>query len=334
MLRSSLRLIVLGCLLAGIVLPGFVWAQQQVTGLTVTPAVIKTAVSRETPSQQTKLTIRNNYEVPVRLSAELKDIDETTPQLLPGDDLEPDLREVLVLSETDLTIPPRTDAQITLQATYNDSLKPGGHYAAIVLTEQSPTGASLSLRSAVSVTVFLTNQEGVKEEFELRNFSAPSSLFSLPEQATVELVNTGNVHSVPRGVVRVERQNGGVLAKGVLNTGSQPVLPGRSFNATIPLGDIANSFWPQKIRTVLEFHGDTSTQITEASKVSWYIPPGFIGLIVLTAGILVLFFRFGLIWVVKTIRSIKPKLGRKKRAARPIQPVQIQDVVKVNKKQR
>jgi len=312
-----------------LLLPGLVSAQQ-ITGITVTPGVIKAYVSREEPVTATDITIRNNYSVPVRLSAELKGIDETTAQLIPAGDLDPDLSSVLALSETDITIPPLTDKHITLQSSFNDGLKPGGHYATVVLTEQSSSGAALSVRSAVSITVYLTNREGVKENFDLEKFEARNTLLSLPKEATVTLKNSGNVHSVPRGVIRVENTRGAVLAQGVLNAGSAPVLPGKEFSTVVRLNTVKKAFWPQKARIVLQFHGESSDQLSEATRDFWYIPQGFIAVIVLLATGTFVIVRFGMKPLKHGAKSLKRKATDRKRRQKPKQQVPIHDVMRVD----
>lgn len=86
--------------------------QQLKTGITVTPGVISAKVSRESPTNQTVVTIRNNYDSPVVLTAQLRAIDQSTTQLLPGDELDSSLTKVFNLSETQFTIAPEVTTNL------------------------------------------------------------------------------------------------------------------------------------------------------------------------------------------------------------------------------
>lgn len=331
MSRIRSLLFILAFLAVVIQLPAPVIAQQAPGGITVTPGVIKTKVSKELPIQQTTVMIRNNYTVPVRLAAELKGIDDSSARIIPGGDLEAALQSSLTLSETDILIPPLSDAQITVQATYADSLRPGGHYATLVLSEQSASKNMLTVRSAVSITIFLTNQEGVSEQFTLNEFSTNATLFALPKTAKVSLKNDGNVHSVPRGVVKLESSGKQILAQGILNAGSSPVLPGKSFENTVALQGMKSTLWPQKITVVLQFHGETSSQASEATKTIWYVPPAFLAI----AAVFLLFLgivfksRKRLLHEFKALRkSFLSSRSSKKRAQ---EPKQIHDIIQVPK---
>lgn len=325
------KLLVLSFVLASVftLCSSEVFAQQQ-AGITVTPGVIKTSVSGERTSQLTDVTVRNNYEIPVRLTAELRNVDETSARLVPSGELSGELRDVLRLSDTDIVIPARSDKRISVQASFTAALKPGGHYAALMLSEQSVSSASLSLRSAVSVAIYLTNETGVSEKFDLQSFDSSSTVFSLPKNVTVSLKNSGNVHSIPRGVATVIGTNGKIISKGVINVGSNPVLPGKEFEANVALSHISRPFWPQRINISLEYHGDQSSQITEASRKVLYIPPIFIFCLLALLGAVVLLGKYVYPLAASKIRKLHVKSISKKRKKARQQPIHIQDIVKID----
>lgn len=328
--RSVLIWLATASVLTTLAFTSYAAAQTQ-SGLTVSPGVIKTAVSKDDPVQQTVVTIRNNYQVPVRLSAELKGIDETGTRLLPGGDLDAAVANTLSVSETDFTIPALSDKRITVQSTYSDKLSPGGHYATLVIAQQSAANGTLSLRSGVSVTIFMTNREGVLESFQLQEFTAPSNIFKLPHEAKITLRNNGNVHSVPRGVVRVEQGNGVVIAQDILNSSSAPVLPDKSFTGTVSLQPLRSSLWPQKIRTILQFRGESSSQVREAIKTSWFIPPGFIALVVILALGILTIWKFRRSIHISRIVSLRRYFKRRPTSLALGTPHHIHDVVRVDK---
>lgn len=297
---SKLFVLTLPLLLVGLYIPGVSAQQQVATGLTVSPGVIYTAVSKDEPTTQTVVTIRNNYSDAVNLTAELRGIDDASTKLLPADALPQDLSGVFNLSETLFTVPPLSDYRLTVQSKLIDGLGPGGHYASLLLSQSPGTGGGLSLNSAVSVTIFLTNKEGVKESLHLAHYHAPTSLFAISNKVMYTLENDGNVHTTPRGVVTIETTKGKVLAQGVLNSGSHVVFPGKTMAGETPLTQVATSWWPQRLVTKLQFRADNSSQITEVSSNHWYIPLRFIGLLALFAGLI-----WGLRHVVRRLRRVK-----------------------------
>lgn len=265
-------------------------ADSSVSGITVTPGIVHTSVSKDAPDAQTVITIRNNYQTDVRVSAEMRGIDDASTKLLPTDSMPHDLDGVFNLSETLFTIPPLSDYKLTLQSRLIDQLTPGGHYASLLISQADDGAGNLSVRSAVSVTVFLTNKEGVKESLSLTKYNPPSSLFTLLGTVSYTLKNTGNVHTTPRGIVIVEGARGKILAQAVLNAGSNVVFPDKEFSSETKLVAVDKAWWPQKITTKLQFRSEGTTQVTEASSTRIYIPPRFVVLITVgIVGLLVLF---------------------------------------------
>lgn len=291
---SKLRILLLVLATSGICLLGpRVSAQEQqqpVTGLTVTPGIVYTSVSNSTQATQTVITVRNNYATPVNLTAELRGVDETSTRLLPTDSLPKELNNVFAVSETQFTIAPLSDYKITLQSQLTDNLGPGGHYASLLISQAPDANNNISLKSAVSVTVFLTNQEGAEESLKLENLQIPASLFTIGNKVIYSLQNNGNIHTTPRGVVTIEGKGGKLLAQGVINTGSNIVLPGRTLSSETKLAQVSDTWWPQRVTTRIQFRANNSAKITEASSSHFYIPPIFLGLIAGAVGLAILIF--------------------------------------------
>lgn len=279
-------------------------------GLTVSPGVVYAKVSKEVPTAQTVVTIRNNYDTAVSLAAELRDIDQTSTQLLPGGVLSPELSKSLSLSETQIVIASRTDYKLRIQTSHTDQLAPGGHYAALLLTQIGGAGANLSVQSAVSVMVFLTNTDGVKESLALDDFSAPSSVFKVADSVNVTLKNDGNVHTVPRGFVRVEKRDGTVLAEGVLNVGSNVTLPGNSYTTNLKLTKVTSTWLPERVTTQLQFRPDGSSQATVAVSTEWFVPPRFVALALLFITAVGFFVWLLLPRIVKAIKIRRTKTAK------------------------
>lgn len=187
-------------------------------------------------------------------------------------------------------------------------MSPGGHYATLILTQNGGTGANLSVQSAVSVVVFLTNTDGVKESLSLSEFTAPSSVFKVAGGAKITLKNDGNVHTVPRGFVRVQKSDGTVLSEGVLNVASNLVLPGNTYSSDLQLTAVSKSWLPERVTTQLQYRPDGSSQATVAVSTSWYVPPRFVMALLAT---LVICGIIAWIFVPKLTRQRKGRRGNK-----------------------
>jgi len=244
-------------------------------GLTVSPGFVDLKLSEAQPQAQASITLTNTYTVPLRLSAELQAIDEAGGRLLPSGTLDGALTEVLAMSETDITIPAHGAHTITLAANQQDSLSPGGHYAILLLTQQSANGTQIGLKGAASVTVFLTQATGEHQDLHLDSLRYDRTIFRLPRHARIVLNNTGNTHTVPR-VVAALRHGDTLLAKGIANQSSQVLLPGKTLDAAIELDSLSGRWLPGRVRLGVTYRGDTGPEERQVLETFWYVPPVFV----------------------------------------------------------
>lgn len=268
------------CLLLSI--PGKTRAATQATkgSISVSPGIVNLVLP---PGQQTttsSITLTNNYNTPVRLSAEWQSIDEATGRLIPSGPLSPMLAQSLRISETDIVIPPSGSKQVSVTVQNNPRLAPGGHYAVLLFTVVSNEKQKLGLQSALSVTVFVVKRDGIKTSITLDSVKADHTLFALPTQVEATIINTGNVHVVPRAAVTIERGNH-VVAKAVINETSSPLLPGKKAVYTARMVKLQNIYLPSRLKLHTVYRVDQSGEIQEHTSSFWYIPPflPFFGLV-------------------------------------------------------
>lgn len=247
--------------------------------ITVSPAIINLVLPSGQQDASTSLTVTNNYNKTVRLSAEWQSIDEVTGRLIPSGPLNPVLADSLRISETDLSIAPQSSKIITVAVHNTPALAPGGHYAILLFTVVSEGKEKLGLQSALSVTAFIVKRDGAKTEISLNNLSAPHNLFSLPRKGTITLTNTGNVHVTPHAAVTVEHK-GEVIAKAIVNEASSPLLPGKKAVYKISFVKLKNMYWPAKLELRTVYRVDQSSEIHEQLTHFLYIPPFWAFLII------------------------------------------------------
>lgn len=300
------RLLVLALIiLLGI--PASAKAAEPTPGLVASPAQIKLETSNKQPQKVTQVTVTNNYSSDVRLTAELYDVDENSSSLLPTKPLTTQLAESLRLSETDFTISPKSSKILTITATNTPSLSPGGHYASLVITQRSSDNQQLSLLSAININIFVIKQDGARSSVMLDRLQASNWLFHITDTAKLAFSNDGNVRNTPHASVLVTKQDGTIVAKGIANSGSQPLSPGKTVTDDIQLTHISGVNRPQKLLFTVSYRADTQDPITKTYSF-WYIPPIYLLLIPSIIILLLIIIR-----VKKYKKPIAPKVTKKSR---------------------
>lgn len=137
----------------------------------------------------------------------------------------------LSLPTDKITLQPKVTTEIHAQIVNLPSFTPGGHYGAINLS-LNESGDPVNYKNSVSIhpiasaLLFVTKSGGEKYDIHLDNVKTNGSFFRLPSSASLRFYNPGNVHVIPRGIVKVTEMGSGRLIKdGVINQDSQLVLP-------------------------------------------------------------------------------------------------------------
>lgn len=273
--------------------------------VTTSPAELNFEISERQPKQVKQVTITNNYAFPVTMNAELRSIDENSGLLLPAGPLSGDISKAIQLSETLFRIPPKSNKVLTINATNVASLGPGGHYISLVLSQLPGDGQQVSLRSAASINIFFIKTDGARQSVKLDKLELSNWLFNIAAKGHVTLTNDGNMRITPRGAIFIQKGNGDVVAKGIINTGSQPLMPGKSFGNTVQLTTLERIWLPQKLYVNITYRPD-DLDASVVSKSFWYIPPFY--LLIATALTVALFITY------KLLRKKRAKKNPKKSA--------------------
>lgn len=249
-------------------------ASSQAVGnsITISPAQLDIELGVNDTERQANFTIGNSYNVPVILNIELKGIDQQSGRIIPSDDVDQGLISSVRLSQTELTIPEQSTATISLVVTNPSSLSPGGHYGTIVFTQRKSGDKEVSLTQAISAGLFVVKRGGQLREVDNTLFKTRTLPYQIPSSAQITIKNVGNVHVIPRASILVYTKNGSLVAKGVANTDSRRVLPGRAYEEKISLSQVKRLWWPQKLRVVLEYRADNIEEAKHIEKSILYIP--------------------------------------------------------------
>jgi hypothetical protein len=253
---------------------------QQPNQLTVTPAFINVELSDANVQQKTQIAITNTYASNIELTASLKGIDEIGGKLVPAGDIEPELNQAIKLSQTELTAVTKETTILEVSVLNLPSLSTGGHYASLVLSQKPKNGQQSAYTSQISISIFIVKIGGERRSVDAGITASNQNIFRPPSQLTVVFKNTGNTHITPRASVLVTTTTGQLVAKGVANTASQPLLPGKSISSAISLKKTRFLWMPQKLKQTISFRVDGSDAVKNQQKNFWYIPPVFLMLLV------------------------------------------------------
>ncbi|HZL08244.1 MAG TPA: hypothetical protein VFC50_03560 [Candidatus Dormibacteraeota bacterium] len=152
----------------------------------------------------------------------------------------------LRLGVNDLSLAPGKTATVTATIINDVSLQPGGHYAAIIASvkNQNPAAKNqIDIKQELSALILATKTGGDKYDLHLNNLQYDSSWWSLPGEVSLRFYNPGNVHVVPRGLVKLIAPNGQVVSQGVINDASTFVLPQTYRQIQVDLKSVGHSGW-------------------------------------------------------------------------------------------
>lgn len=186
------------------------------------------------------------------------------------------------LDKTEVSLAPGQTTDITIRIENQDSLSPGGHYGAVVLTSlQVEQGSSDSIAAvpAASSLVLLKKTGGEVLDLQIDSINTNKSLIRLPSSQQIKFYNAGNTHLVPRGTVELTGPFGGVISRGVLNESSAYILPETHRIYNVPLSGYSQPWLPGRytLTTNWRYDGEETFQTTVSHQ--WYI--GRLGLLVI-----------------------------------------------------
>jgi hypothetical protein len=111
------------------------------------------------------------------------------------------------LSNEPIRIPREQTAEVAFRVAVPEDASPGGHYAAIMVTNRPPEageGNQVSVASSIASLVFMRVAGDVVESGRIRDFYAEKYLYQSPEsQFSIRFENQGNVHLLPQGGITI-----------------------------------------------------------------------------------------------------------------------------------
>lgn len=152
----------------------------------------------------------------------------------------------ITLEQSAITLEPGISRSVKGVIKNDELLTPGGHYGAMVFESkgsvESDQANGIAVEQRLASLLLVKKQAGANPNMELR-FQSKNRVI-LPPKVALTVKSTGNVHVVPRGVVRILDPTGKVTSKSIINEASTVVLPGGERQFPITFFDERQAWLP------------------------------------------------------------------------------------------
>ena len=222
--------------------------------VTVVPFLQTIQILENEQSRSLDLTLTNNSKQTLKFRLNVLDfgaLDETGGVAFASSDSSALIKKYglsswLKLAYNNLTLAPGQNAKVNAQIINDASHTPGGHYAAIIASVDSPDTANknqVNINQRVSALIMATKTGGEKYDLKLNQTNFDTSWLRLPTSVVLRFKNPGNVQVVPRGTVKLMAPGDKLISQGVINEGSSFVLPETFRQLPVELQRVAGPRW-------------------------------------------------------------------------------------------
>ncbi|MDB5182044.1 MAG: hypothetical protein JWP13_807 [Candidatus Saccharibacteria bacterium] len=303
-------------------------APKRINGITISPAFQDITLNPEKASETFDVAVTNNTSEPQEFSLSVVDfgsLDESGGVLFIGEterklNYRYGLSGWATLERDRITVEPKTTQKVPVSVINKESLSPGGHYGAVLL---SPVASGdrpikVQINQVMSSLLFVKKQGGEIYNFGMRSFEFDRNIFKAPSTVDFRFQNAGNVHVIPRGTVTITDPRGRVVKRGIINMDSAIILPETFRHVLTQLTSVSPAWMPGKYHAsiVYRFDGEDKTELREVSFMYiniWYLILAILLVATVAAAVLhkktrsIIFagLRAPLRLVQKTVRNIK-----------------------------
>lgn len=258
-------------------------------GVTLAPAIVEVSLAKGQPTATFTIMVVNNTKKAVSLtpsSVDFKSLNASGGVAFLGNNASAvahkyGLASWLTLPSAPLQLKPNQTRPVKITVENRADLSPGGHYAAVLFraSEDGPDGKThIAINQVVSSLIFVRKIDGEQFGITLDKPATPTSWLHLPTSIDLSFKNTGNVQTVPRGLVTVISPRGREVARGIINTDSSLVLPESTRLFQTPLFKTGHSWLPGRYRVLVQYRSDGSSSLSSYQASFWYVNPLSIGL--------------------------------------------------------
>jgi hypothetical protein len=275
-------------------------AAEQKSTITISPFLHEVRFSADEATKDFSIEITNSTNQPHDLSLSVLDfgsLNESGGVVFAGSDASTLVKKYglatwLQLAQKTLTLKPNQTTDIQGTIINDTTMTPGGHYAAIIASIDSPTGKSgneININQRLSALILATKVGGEKYDLKLDKISSDGSWLRLPREVSLKFSNPGNVHVVPRGKVIIKTSSGKVIAQGIINLESEYVFPETTRSLMVKLNTTNSSvFWPDTYHIQVDYRYDGIDQFARKDQTLFFFNLSSIVLVIVSLSLIFL----------------------------------------------
>jgi hypothetical protein len=185
------------------------------------------------------------------------------------------LTKWLKVDNPNQTLAAGQSVKIRFRVDNRPDLTPGGHYAAIVLNDvskgKSKLSASVGFQNNLSSLIFAKKLEGANFSHQAKSLYDNHNLLTTASRAELAIQNTGNVHIVPRGEVKIIGPFNRQIARGAINEESSIILPGTTRTVSGLLNPISSAVLPGYYRTLADYRYEGGDKLKHVEIKYFYL---------------------------------------------------------------
>lgn len=270
-------------LLTLLCLPTLAAATQPKSTITISPFLREVRFSADEATKDFSIEITNNTGQAQSFNLSVLDfgsLDDSGGVVFAGSDASTLVKKYglsgwLQLDQKSLSIEPNKTAEIKATIVNDKFMAPGGHYAAVVASINSPGAEAsneININQQLSSLILATKVGGERYDLKLNKISTEGSWVRLPKSVTLKFNNPGNVHVVPRGTVKILSVGGEVVAQGVINEESGFVLPETSRAIAVEMYSVGSvGLWPAMYHLQVDYRYDGISKFVRKDQSLYFI---------------------------------------------------------------
>ena len=192
-----------------------VFEQKNSQKITIEPALQEVVIDQE-QRKTVLIVLENTTSVGQRYTIRLGDfgsLDESGGVAFLGSGDPRDYQDATWMEAgvNDIVVAPGSKSQLDVTIKNDDNFSPGGHYGAVLFERAALEGdapsdvTEVAINQVFSALIYVRKIGGEIFALSLVNHDYRKSFWRLPEMVTLRFENTGNVHAVPRGTVRISQ---------------------------------------------------------------------------------------------------------------------------------
>lgn len=268
------------------------------SGITVSPAIINLDLQKDQSSNSFDITLTNNTNRSITLtisSLDFKSLNDTGGITFIGSSVTESARKhalaAWIKTPTDpITIAANQAKKVAIVINNRSDLGPGGHYAAVLYTiadvGNTNSAVKVNVNQVASTLVFVRKIDGALFGLHLNKFRVTFSWFHLPRTIDLAFTNTGNIQTVPRGLITVTAPSGKEVSRAQINTDSTLVLPDTTRIYGTQLFRTGSAWLPGIYKVHVTYHSDDIAKIQTADVNFTYV--NLLGILELVIGIYII----------------------------------------------